>query len=268
MIVKPEDVMPDYALAPQWPRPPGIHCWQTTRWGGVSTHGFASHNLGQHVADDTACVASNRAILAQRLGRAPADFQWLQQVHGTQVVLASAQTAPVQIGDAVILRDASRVGVVMTADCLPIVLANRFGGEVAVVHGGWRSLAAGILDNTLSQMQSAPHQLQAWLGPSICWQQFVVGAEVRDAFCQRQPALGSYFLPPLPVLPAVAAPGERFQAGLSAIARHLLQDLGVTQCHQGFASAFCASEYCADAWFSYRRQSITGRMATLVWLDE
>ena len=255
MIVK-----PDYALAPCWPRPPGVHCWQTTRLGGVSTQGFASLNLGQHVTDDAALVSKNREALARRLSRPLADLQWLQQVHGTQVVLATAQSADVQQGDAVVLRDASRVGVVMTADCLPVVLANRCGGEVAVVHAGWRSLAAGILENTLLQMHSPCHQVQAWLGPAISWKNFVVGAEVRAAFCQLQPALCSYFLP---VSEMLADQPPRFQAGLSAIARQLLLELGVTQCHQGFAS-----RWSADDWFSYRRQPVTGRMATLVWLDE
>jgi hypothetical protein len=253
-------VNPDYLLAPRWPRPPGVQCWQTTRLGGLSLQGFATNNLGQHVMDEAALVTKNRHALARRLSRPLADLQWLQQVHGTQVVLATAESAAVQQGDAVILRDASRVGVVMTADCLSVVLANRLGGEVAVVHGGWRSLAAGILEKTVLQMQAPHHQLQAWLGPSISWANFVVGVEVRAAFCQLQPALCSYFLP---INDFSVNQSERFQAGLPAIARQLLLALGVTQCHQGFASLWSA-----DDWFSYRRQPVTGRMATLVWLDE
>jgi hypothetical protein len=244
----------DYALTPRWPAPPGVQCWQTTRLGGVSIQGFASGNLGLHVEDDPLCIAQNRQALAQRLQRPVSDFQWLQQVHGTQVVVADAQSPDVQVGDALILRDNSRIGVVMTADCLPVVFANRAGGEVAVVHAGWRGLAAGILENTLLNMQTPRHQLRAWLGPAIALADFVVGAEVLEAFIQLQPALRRYFLP--------AQQTNFFHCCLPAIARHLLADAGVADCHQGYAQYLPT-----HPWFSYRKQRVTGRMATLVCLE-
>ncbi len=250
MIVK-----PDYALAPRWPRPPGVQCWQTTRLGGVSVGGFASCNLGLHVADDPLRVVQNRQALARRVQRRLEDFHWLDQVHGTQVVQVNVQSPLVQVGDAVVLRDGSRIGVVMTADCLPVVLANRQGGEVAVMHGGWRGLAAGILEQTLLGMQTPRHQLVAWLGPAINLANFVVGAEVREVFNRLQPGLCGYFLP--------ASQVNYFHACLPAIARRLLLDLGVSECYQGFINPCTPS-----LWYSYRRQSITGRMATLVWLED
>ena len=135
-------------IVPDWPAPARVRTLQTTRRGGVSQGCFASLNLGDHVGDDPTAVAANRAALAQGL---PGEPVWLQQVHGTAVVDAALASAGAE-GDAVVSRQAGKVCVVMTADCLPLLFCDRAGTVVAAAHAGWRGLCAGIVEPTVAAM--------------------------------------------------------------------------------------------------------------------
>lgn len=238
-------------FTPDWPLPPGVHALQTTRLGGVSDAPWRSLNLGDHVGDDPARVAANRALLSARL---PALPRWLKQVHGTTVLDADADIAGVPEADAAVARKAARVCVVMTADCLPVLLCDRAGSVVAAVHAGWRGLRAGVLETSVAAMKVAPAGLSAWLGPAIGPLSFEVGAEVREAFVADDPGAIEAF---------VAGTDGRYLADLYLLARQRLLRTGVTEIHGG---GFCTLRDPAR-YFSYRRDGITGRMATLIWRE-
>lgn len=248
-----------FLLPVEWLPPPGVRVALTRRAGGVSTGRYASFNLGDHVGDDPPAVARNRALLTQTLGL-PHAPQWLTQVHGTQVVDARTD-ASVREGDAVWTDVPGLACAVLTADCLPVVIASRDGREVAVAHCGWRGLAGGVLASTVSRFRGRPADLRAWMGPAIGPTAFEVGGEVRDAFLAAQPAsarvaIGAAFAP------LAATPGK-FLADLYALARIFLRALGVEDVAGGGRCTFLENE----VFFSYRRDGVTGRMATLVWID-
>ena len=142
----------------------------------------------------------------------------------------------------------------MTADCLPVLLTNRAGTRVAAAHAGWRGLAGGVLEQTVRSFSDAPQALIAWLGPAIGPQAFEVGDEVREAFVSLHAASEAAF--------SSARPGHWF-ADIYALARNHLAAAGVTQVHGGGLCTFSDSE----RFFSYRRDGVTGRMATLIWLE-
>lgn len=232
-----------------WPELPGVRAGVTLRQPGHSNGRYASFNLAEHVGDAPERVAQNRRQLEQWLGLdAPIDY--LTQVHGTDVVLLPA-AQPRPVADAAIRRTAG-VAAVLTADCLPILLAAESGSEIAALHAGWRGLAAGIIEATLSQLHSPPQTLQVWLGPAIGPCHFEVGSEVRAAFVTRQSADADAF----------TAHGDRWQADLYLLARRRLQRLGVTRI---FGGGFCT--HCdGERFYSYRRDGSTGRMASLIQL--
>lgn len=239
-------------FAPDWPLPPGVHALQTTRHGGISDGPWQSLNLGDHVGDDPGRVAANRLLLSARLPEVP---RWLNQVHGTTVLVADADIAGVPEADAAVARKVGRVCVVMTADCLPVLLCDRAGSVVAAAHAGWRGLRAGVLESTVAAMQVAPANLTAWLGPAIGPQSFEVGAEVREAFVAADPVAAQAF---------VAGTDGRYLADLYLLARQRLLRMGVSSIHGGGLCTLCDPE----RYFSYRRDGVTGRMATLIWRQD
>jgi len=198
-------------------------------------------------------VAANREQLRQAL-QLPAMPAWLQQVHGVQVVNASGVTAPVA-ADAAYALDPGVVCAVLTADCLPVLLCDRGGRAVAAAHAGWRGLAAGVIEQTIAAMPAPGAELMAWLGPAISANAYVVGEEVRDTFLSHDPAAVTAFRP--------AADGG-WHADLYLLARQRLQSQGITEVHGG---GFCTWED-PVRFYSYRRDGVTGRMASLIWLQD
>lgn len=244
-------MLPESAfLVPDWPAPPGVRALQTTRIGGVSGKPWGSLNLGDHVGDDPAHVAHNRARLSQHLPAAPV---WLKQVHGTTMIEA-------QPGGAVPEADAAWTAVpgvvcaVLTADCLPILLCDAAGQHVAAIHAGWRGLCAGIVEAAVDRLGGAGMGWLAWLGPAIGPQAFEVGDEVRAAFLAAQTGAAAAFRP-------AGRPGK-WLADLPELARLRLRNAGVTAIYGGQWCTVSAPE----RFFSYRRDGQTGRMATLIWL--
>jgi YfiH family protein len=239
-------------LEPEWPAPPGVRVISTLRQGGTSVGPYASMNLASHVGDAAASVEANRRLL-RRAAQLPAEPMWLEQVHGTEVVVHDGRS-DVPRADAAITRGRGRVCAVMTADCLPVVLADRAGSRVAVAHAGWRGLAQGVVEATVRAMRCPPADLIAWLGPAIGQQAFEVGAEVRDAFVARSEKLAGCF---------AGNERGRFQADLYGIATAVLAEAGVTAVHGG---GWCTASD-PSRFFSFRRDGTTGRMATLAWLS-
>ncbi len=238
-------------IIPNWPAPDRVHAVSTTRPGGISPPPWASLNLAEHVGDDPAHVAENRRRLAAMAGF-PAEPAWLEQVHGITVVAAETVTVPVA-ADAAFTREPCRPCVVMTADCLPVLLCDRAGTIVAAAHAGWRGLAGGVIAATIARMATPPGELLAWLGPAIGSEAFEVGDEVRAAFLALDAGNIDSFRP---------SPTGRWLADLYELARRQLTGLGVSAVYGGDFCTFSEPE----RFFSYRRENYTGRMATLIWL--
>ncbi|GGB56348.1 peptidoglycan editing factor PgeF [Shewanella inventionis] len=239
-----------------WPLPDNVAIAMTDRHGGMSLPPFDSLNLGLHVGDNQQHVLANRASLRQRLSL-PAEPLWLEQVHGVDVVNMAHLKPHEPTFDLPIKADASYsnkagdVCAVMTADCLPVLLCNQQGTEVAAAHAGWRGLCAGVIEQTVALFNTPPNELMAYLGPAIGPQAFEVGAEVRDAFMQKHPQAAQYFMPH----------NNKYLADLPGIAMLRLSHLGVTQVFNANVCTFTNPDY-----FSYRRDHHTGRMASLIWL--
>lgn len=246
-------------LRPGKPIAPGVQVVSSLRSGGVSVRPWASLNLGDHVGDDPAAVEENRTRLRQALCL-PTEPQWLRQVHGTGVVDAMPDGISRE-GDAVWTNTPGVVCAVLTADCLPVVLAASDGSEVAVVHCGWRGLSAGILARTVERFAASPGALHAWFGPAIGQAAFEVGAEVREAFLATGQDAAARERIAAAFLAARDAAGK-YHADLYALAREALLALGVREMSGGGRCTVAESE----AFFSYRRDGVTGRMATLAWI--
>lgn len=238
-------------MRPDWDLPAGVGALLTTREGGQSGGPFASFNLGAHVGDDPAAVAANRARLRTFL---PAEPVWLNQVHGADVADADVCHGVPQ-ADASLSRGRGRVCAVLTADCLPVLLCDDDASVVAAVHAGWRGLAAGVLENTVARMDVPPQRLRAWLGPAIGPQAFEVGGEVRAAFVAADPAAATAFVP--------GAASGKWLADLFLLARLRLRAAGVTRVSGGGVCTVAAPQ----RFYSYRRDGLTGRFASLVWLE-
>lgn len=235
-------------LLPDWPAPSRVRALVTTRAGGVSKGPYASMNPADHVGDDPAAVAENRARLRRLL---PAEPFWLEQVHGSAVCRWEAGGP--RRADACVSRTPGAVCAVLTADCLPVLLTDQAGTVVAAAHAGWRGLCAGVLERTLAAMGTDPGRILAWLGPAIGPAAFQVGDEVRAAFLAVDCATHAAFRPDVP---------GKWRADLYALARLALGRAGV---HAVYGGGFCT--YADPArFFSYRRDGVTGRMASLIWL--
>lgn len=243
--------MTDAWIVADWPAPAHIHAVTTTRLGGNSREPYASFNLARHVGDDTAAVSSNRQQLKQGLNL-PAEPLWLSQIHGCRVVPAHASDPAA--ADAGWTDQTGVVCAVLTADCLPLLLCDRTGSCVAAVHVGWRGLVAGVVDAAVATLPADPANILAWLGPTIGPQAFEVGPDVlaacREAIDQTEncftPVRTGHWLADLPRLVTLA-----------------LHQSGVDSAYNSGLCTYSDTE----RFYSYRRDGVTGRMASLIWMD-
>ena len=240
-------------ILPDWPAPANVRAAVTTRAGGVSHAPYDSFNLAAHVGDDPAAVRENRARLRTTLAL-PAEPVWLKQVHGVAVVDA-AQGGAAPEADGAFAAQPGAVCAVLTADCLPVLLCNREGTKVAALHAGWRGLAGGVIEAGVKAMGVPGNELLAWLGPAIGPQAFEVGPEVRAAFVQHDAQAAQAFR---------TARDGKYLADIYLLARLRLQRLGIAAVYGG---GFCTVTERAR-FFSYRRDGVTGRMASLIWLAD
>lgn len=239
-------------ISPDWPAPARVRAFTTTRAGGTSSGPYASFNLGDHVGDDPVAVGRNRELLRAVLAL-PAEPAWLRQVHGIRVIDAAQADAPRE-ADGAWSAQPGVVCAVLTADCLPVLLCNRVGTQVAALHAGWRGLAAGVIEQGVGSLSGAPDDLLAWLGPAIGPQAYEVGPEMMAAFVNKNPSAETAFAP---------TGDGRYLADLYALARLRLSALGVTRIYSGGFCTFTDRE----RFFSFRRDGTCGRMASLIWLE-
>ena len=242
-----------HLLVPDWPAPANIRAVITTRLGGTSKSPYDSFNLATHVGDRPEHVAANRQRLAKELGL-KSEPCWLQQIHSSRVVEVH-ETQHVIDADAGFSRQPQVVCVVMTADCLPVLFCDRQGSVVAAAHAGWRGLVGGILEATISAMQVDGAELMAWLGPAIGARVYEVGVEVRDAFVSQMPEAASAF---------VATGEAHWSMDIYQLARQRLQASGLEHIYGGELCTFSDSKH----FYSYRRDGVTGRMASLIWRQD
>lgn len=240
-----------------WPAPSRVRACTTLRYGaGISRPPFDQFNLGDHVGDDAHAVRGNRAALKSLL-QLPAEPQWLQQVHGVAVLDAdtgNSGRAQTPQADAAFTSHVGTVLAILTADCLPVLLASRHGDEIAAVHAGWRGLLAGVIENTLQKMRTPADQVMAWVGPAIGPTAFEVGAEVRAAYIAEREVANVAFVP--------SARDGKWCCDLAALAE---QRLRAARVEKVFLSRRCTFSEPTE-FYSYRREAPGGRMASLIWM--
>ena len=249
-------------ITPNWPAPKNVHALQTNRHKGHSQAPFDSLNFGMHVNDNPMHVAQNRQLLSEHL---PSEPVWLNQTHSITVVDA-ANTTCLPNADASFSTKKNVVCVVMTADCLPVLLCDKAGTIVIAVHAGWRGLCDGAIEASIdaacraAQIMSA--DLMAWLGPAIGPNAFEVGAELRDQFIMQDGQAEAAFKPHK----NDKQEQNKWLANIYQIAAQRLNNCGVSQVYGGgIESDFCTFTQ-NEQFFSYRRDGVTGRMASLIWL--
>lgn len=241
-------------LIPDWPAPSHVRACTTLRDGGHSQGAYQSFNMGWDILDNAEHVAQNHHQLCTELQLTQPPV-WLRQQHGAHAVCAEKAEAFTQ-ADASYTAMSGVPCVVLTADCMPILLCNRRGSHVAAIHAGWRGLASGIIASTLDKLQQPPADWLVWLGPTIGRHVYEVGDEVKAAFTQKYPEAESAFQP---------SPAGRWLADLYLLARQQLHRYGINAIYGG--------QYCtysdATRFYSYRRDGkYTGRMASLIWMQE
>jgi YfiH family protein len=221
---------------------------------------YNDFNLGHHVGDCADNVRKNRNYLAEILPT-ECKIQWLDQVHGNHVVIINEQVDfPIQ-ADAMITQSPNIALAIMTADCLPILLSNHDGTEIAAIHGGWRCLANNILSNTLAKMRSHSNELYAWLGPCIGSERFEVGKEVQITFTEQSKLFSQAFTkPPKDETSQQFSSNKKYLANLQLIAKIQLEQLGITNIKYLPECTYTQK----NKYYSFRREQVTGRMATII----
>jgi YfiH family protein len=239
-----------YNLKANWPAPSNIYALTTTRLNGFSQVPYNENNFGLHVGDSEINVLKNRQQL-QELLALPNEPAWLSQTHSTTCVVIENESN--READAAVTRCKTQTLAVMTADCLPITLCNMQGNEIAVIHAGWRGLVHGIIEQTLTRMQSNSSQILAWIGPAICSRCFEVGDEVYLTYIKQYPFVRAAFQ---------KQRNNKWLANLALLAELVFNHLGVNQVYH---SNQCTMEN-EQEYYSYRKNAQTGRMVTLIWM--
>ncbi|CAM3119314.1 peptidoglycan editing factor PgeF [Vibrio mytili] len=239
-------------IIPNWPAPKNIKAFASTRQGGFSTGPYRGLNLGTHVGDNLSHVEKNRQWLVQQMNM-PSSPIWLNQTHSTVIADVADSTSEVLDADGCFTSSPQVICSAMTADCLPVLLTNTLGTQVAAVHAGWRGLANGIVENALGLFSG---EVMAWLGPAIGSAVFEVGEDVLQAFVDFDPQAQLAFTP--------RDVEGKWLADMSMLATQRLNKAGVSQV---FDSGLCTLQN-SDDFYSYRRDGITGRQATFIWIEE
>lgn len=235
-------------LQPDWPAPATVRAYTTLRPLFKAHEPLPAYNPEQRTSYVQLCESLMHDLA---LPTAPI---WLEQIHSADVCEAIPQNQNKK-ADASFTHEPERICAVITADCLPILLCNRQGTQVAAIHAGWRGLAKGVIENTVKQLRDPAADLLAWLGPGIGPTQFEVGAEVYDAFTASHPHAKIAFKPHT---------ADKWLANLYQLAKLRLETLGVTQIYGG---KFCTYTQ-EELFYSYRRdKGKTGRMASLIWIS-
>jgi YfiH family protein len=233
----------------------GAHFAFTDRWGGVSTAPWGQLNLGGAVGDDPAAVRANRKLAAGALGLDAADVVWMKQVHGRAVAVVTGRQAEGEApeADAVVTARPGLALAVLTADCVPLLLADPVAGVAAAVHAGRPGMAAGVVPAAVAAMAelgAVPSRTVAVSGPAVCGRCYEVPEEMRAQVSAVAPAATATTRTGRPALDLPAAVLGALRAG------------GV---HDITHDATCTAEN--DAFYSHRRDGLTGRFAAVVVRD-
>ena len=249
-------------IRPTWSAPSSIHTLVTTRQGGISSPPYDDLNLGDHVGDEHSRVIANRQVLRKYL---PAEPIWLKQTHSIEVSTPESRSQssnkPFE-ADAAVTNISDEVLAILTADCLPVLFSNTDGTVIGAAHAGWRGLCDGILENTVGEMLKLSHQsnaenFSAWMGPAIGPESFEVGEDVVGRFQESGLHDIHHCFLPIPNKPG------KYLADLYQLARDRLKAVGVNSI---FGGGFCTVQD-HEQFFSYRRDGVTGRFASLIWIS-
>lgn len=234
---------------PQWQPHPSIRTCITTRLGDLSPPPWQGFNLGLNTQDDEQRVLHAREIVWHELGTEHPPH-WLEQVHGKDIVIAGEKQT---VADGVLTAENSRPCVVLTADCLPVLLARCDGSRVAAVHGGWRGVKQGILLAAVEKLAPNGEALAAYVGPAISQAAYQVGEEVYDAFAENAEMRAFFRQDDAP---------QRWRFDLPGLAKWQLENVGV----ETTLSHLCTVTDEQQRFYSYRKEGQTGRFASLIWL--
>lgn len=240
-------------LPADWPAPDFIKAGTTLRQGGASNSVYSSFNLATHVGDKLADVEKNRAILTQSL-ELPDAPQWLEQIHSTKAVLLPNENVNPR-ADASYTSQENVICSVMTADCLPLLVTDKQGSCVAAIHAGWRGLCNGIIETTIKKLPVEPESMLVWLGPAIGADVYEVGEEVYDAFTKNEIAAKQTF---------TSTSEGHWLFDIYQLAKLRLNKMGIHHVYGGDRCTLSEKEH----FFSYRRDDVTGRMASMIWIGK
>lgn len=254
-------------ITPDWPLSQRIKAFTTTRKGGFSEGDFQGLNFGLSTQDDPRKVIANRELL-YRTFKVPENDFFLTQIHSNLCVPITSQWNHAG-ADASYTDRINTPSVILTADCLPVLIANRKESIVTGIHAGWRSLLMDIIENSVAQLQENPEDLFVWLGPAISQKGFEIGPEVKSAFAYRNTLLTNLeeqarnpdglFIP--------SENAGKYYADIYALAQLRLQNLGIplSQIYGGD----CCTYSDPDRFYSYRRDGArSGRLASFIWINE
>ena len=236
-------------LTPDWPAAENVRAGTTLRSKGKSRGVYTSLNLATHVGDDEQQVLKNRQLLSL-----PYDPVWLEQVHSNVVIDVAAYQGQTPKADASFSTEKHHPCVVMTADCLPLLVTDKQATCVAAIHAGWRGLADGIIESTINTLPVNNSDLLVWLGPAIGPEAYEVSADGRQAFIEYDVTAETAFN---------QTDETHWLMDIYQLAKQRLNKLGIKQVYGG--------EYCtytdSERFYSYRRDNITGGMASIIWLE-
>ncbi len=172
------------------------HCFFSRR-GGTSTGYFDSLNFAFTKGDTPDNIRANQKIALQKMDALNAHLILCEQVHSAKVVVATKETAS-QKADALVSTTPNVVIGVLTADCVPVLLADVKRGVIGAAHAGWKGALGGVIGNTVESMQSLgadPNNIHAAIGPCIAQSSYEVGAEILESFTNAQSGSDRFFKP-------------------------------------------------------------------------
>lgn len=245
-------------LTPAWPAPTNVKSYSTLRYPGKSAGVYDAFNLALHVGDNPEQVLNNRHDL-RRYAHLPSEPKWLSQTHSDIALYAETiEENSFPVADASLTQKANVVCVVMTADCLPILVVNKSGTEVAAIHAGWQGLAKGVVENTLVKLKSQPEELLIWIGPSIHQAHYEVGEDFYEEFAKNHSLLEMRAA-------FSVQKNKKWLANVPLLALQRLTRFGISE-KNIYLSQECTYAN-PEKYFSYRRDGVTGRMASLIWIE-
>lgn len=258
-------------IKPNWPAPSNIKALCTTRkapstdntdntGNGFSLPPYDAFNLATHVGDNAVHIQKNRQRLNEQACLPSTPF-WLDQQHTTKTVcldLLSVDSWQPQVADASWTTQANQVSVVMTADCIPLLVTNKTGTLVSAIHAGWKGLAEGVVTQSLQALPETPENLLVWIGPCIRQLNFEVGEDVYTEFTAAHAENRRFFKS------TASEPEQKYLADLAGLLTLELNQLGVTEVYDSKLCSYAQSEQ----FYSYRRDGVTGRMASLIWIQD